>query len=198
MKKEVSVPAEKILKLSDAYIAKTDDAMLELKVKMININLPVGHRVLWDCMPLYEYSWFIDRVRMYGKEGMNRDQSVTLAIRDSIREGIFADFVKEHGTEVENMLFTQFNMDDALAVRYEEGVEDGIERGIEQGERRLLIRLVCGKLQKGESPEKIAEDLLADREEIARICEAYRECGPEEAAVCERLAGQDETDPIAP
>ena len=77
------------------------------------------------------------------------------------------------------MLYTQFNMDDALEVRYEEGME--------QGERRLLVHQVCGKLQMGESPEKIAADLLTDREEIDRICEAYAECGPEEAAVLARL-----------
>ncbi len=64
---------------------------------------------------------------------MNRDMAVALAIKDCIREGIFADFVTKYGSEVENMLFTQFNMDDALAVRYEEGVEDGMEQGIEQG-----------------------------------------------------------------
>ena len=101
------------------------------------------------------------------------------------------------------MLFTQFNMDDALEVRYEEGVEDGMERGLEQGrrqgltqgleqgleqgrtqgERRLLIHQVCGKLQKGEKPEKIAEDLLADEAQIRRICEAIAACGPEETAV---------------
>ena len=98
------------------------------------------------------------------------------------------------------MLYTQFNMDDALEVRYEEGVEDGLAQGIErglaqgmergrtQGERHLLIRQVCGKLKKGESPEKIAEDLLTDREEIDRICEVYAECGPEENAVYEKLA----------
>ena len=101
------------------------------------------------------------------------------------------------------MLYTQFNMDDALEVRYEEGVEDGMERGIrqgmergmeqgmergmERGERRLLVHQVCGKLQKGEAPEKIAADLLTDREEIDRICRVYEECGPEEAAVLARL-----------
>ena len=97
------------------------------------------------------------------------------------------------------MLYTQFNMDDALEVRYEEGVEDGMERGIRQGMERgmergrtqgkqqLLVHLVCGKLQKGEAPEKIAADLLTDREEIDRICRAYEECGPEEAAVLARL-----------
>ena len=115
------------------------------------------------------------------------------------------------------MLFSQFYMDDALAVRYEEGLEDGIEQGlerglaqgieqgmerglaqgiergfaqgIERGELRILIRLVCSKLQRGESPEKIAADLLADEKEITRICEAYLSCGPEENAVYEKLAG---------
>ncbi len=198
-----NVPAEKVLKLSDGYIAKTEAPMLELKVRMININLPAGHRLLRDCLPLYEYSWFIERIRTYRQEGLDRDTAVTLAVKDSVREGIFTDFVREHGTEVENMLYTQFNMDDALEVRYEEGVEDGMERGltqgrkqgmeqgleqgisqgISQGERRLLIRQVCGKLEKGESPEKIAEDLLADEAQIRRICEAYAACGPEETAV---------------
>ena len=120
---------------------------------------------------------------------MNRDTAVTLAIKDCIREGIFAEFVTKHGTEVENMLFTQFNMDDALAVRYEEGLEDGIEQGMERGELRILTRQVCGKLRKGDAPEKIVLDLLADEKEIARICEAYQACGPEESAVYEKLAG---------
>ena len=197
------VPGEKVLKLSDGYIVKTKDPMLELKVRMININLPAGHRLLRECVPLYEYSWFIERVRAYIKEGQDRDGAVTLAVRDSVREGIFSDFVTKHGSEVENMLFTQFNMDDALEVRYEEGVEDGMERGLEQGrrqgltqgleqgleqgrtqgERRLLIHQVWGKLQKGEKPEKIAEDLLADEAQIYRICEAIAACGPEETAV---------------
>ena len=183
------MPEEKVLKLSDGYIAKTREPMLELKVKLININLPTGHRLLQECEPLYEYSWFIERIRTYlqSDNDIKRDTAVTLAVQDSIREGIFADFVREHGTEVQNMLYTQFNMDDALEVRYEEGVEDGIEQGMERGEHRLLVRLVCGKLQMGESPEKIAADLLADREEIDRICRAYEECGPEEAAVLERL-----------
>ncbi len=199
------VPDEIVLKLSDAYIAKTQEPMLELKVKMININLPVGHRLLGECMPLYEYSWFIEQVRRYMEDGMNRDTAVTLAIKDCIREGIFAEFVTKHGTEVENMLFTQFNMDDALAVRYEEGLEDGIEQGLErglaqgmerglaqgftQGKQQLLIHQVCSKLQRGDSPEKIAADLLAGEKEVARICEAYVSCGPEESAVYERLVG---------
>ena len=35
-------------------------------------------------------------------------------IQDCIRAGIFADFVQKHGSEVVNMLFTQFNLEDAI------------------------------------------------------------------------------------
>ncbi len=95
-----------------------------------------------------------------------------------------------------------------MAVRYEEGLEDGIEQGMErglvqgleqgmerglaqgftQGKQQLLIYLVCNKLQRGEAPENIAADLLTETEEIARICEAYQACGPEEDAVFNRLS----------
>lgn len=39
-------PPEKVLKLSDAYLEKADLPMLELSVKVININLPVDHAIL--------------------------------------------------------------------------------------------------------------------------------------------------------
>ncbi len=138
--------------------------MLELTVKMININLPVNHKILRECMPLYEYSWFMQKIRTYLEKEKSRDEAVTLAIRDCIQEGIFADFVKKHGSEVENMLFTQFNMEDALAVRYEEGVEDGIERGKTEAILDLLEEL-------GPVPEKIREKIccITDLEVLGKL-----------------------------
>ena len=168
--------------------------MLECVVKMININLPAKHEILEECRPLYEYAWFIQRVREYQEEELGRDESIRKAILDCQREGIFAEFVREHGTEAVNMLYTQFNMDDALDVRYEEGVEDGIAQGIAEerakGER-LLIRQVCAKLQRGDSPDKIAEDLLADPEQITRICSATETCGFDENAVYEKIRAEE-------
>ena len=58
-------PSEKIMKLSDSYLEKTDPPMLELVVKVININLPNKHKLLEQCRPLYEYSWFIQKVKDY-------------------------------------------------------------------------------------------------------------------------------------
>lgn len=186
-----SVDNEKILKLSDAYIEKTDHPMLELKVKMININLPAGHAILRKCEPLYEYSWFMQRIKTYLEQEMHRDAAITQTIKDCVREGIFAEFVREHGSEVENMLFTQFNLEDAKKVWceewYEDGVEDGIEFGKAQGEQKLLIRMVCRKRQKGKTLEEIVEELEEPFERISRICAAYEECGPDEETIYDKL-----------
>lgn len=159
-------PSEKILKLSDAYLEKDDSPMLELTVKVININLPQNHSILKKCRPLYEYSWFIQKIKDYLKLGLERDEAIIHAVKDCEREGILADFVQEHGSEVLNMLFTEFNMDDALEVRYEEGFEDGEEKG----EFLKLIKQVCRKLEKGKSPETIAEELDEETEIIDEIC----------------------------
>lgn len=61
---------EKILKPSDAYLEKTSSPMLELSVTVISINLPEGHTILEQCRPLYEYSWFIQRIKDYPQFNM--------------------------------------------------------------------------------------------------------------------------------
>ena len=166
-------PSEKILRLSDAYLEKEGSPMLELTVKVININLPENHSILKKCRPLYEYAWFIQRIRDYTGQGQERDAAIVHAAEDCEREGILADFVRKHGTEAINMLFTQFNMDDALEVRYEEGVEEGRA----EGELLKLIKLVCRKLEKGKRADEIAEELEEEQKIIASICTVAKTCG---------------------
>ena len=169
-------PPEKILRLSDSYLEKTIKPMLELFVKVININLPAGHTILQQCRPLYEYSWFIQRVKEHLREGCERDFAITLAIKDCEEAGIFAEFVREHGSEAMNMLFTQFNMEDALEVRYEEGFEDGEQQGLADGRVLKLVELVCRKLQKGKTAESIAEELDEPVQIIEKIVSAVNKC----------------------
>lgn len=170
-------PAEKVLKLSDAYLEKTDDPMLELQVKVININLPAGHALLEKCRPLYEYSWFIQKIKDYTQEKRDRDEAVTLAVKDCMMTGIFADFVQQHGSEAVNMLFTQFNLEDAKKIWYEEAFEDGEEQGQARGQILKLIELICRKLQKGKTPETIAEELEEPFDTVVQICTAVNKCG---------------------
>lgn len=83
------------------------------------------------------------------------------------------------------MLFTQFNMDDALEIRFEEGIEEGraegrIEgriEGREEGELLKLIKQVCRKLEKGITADVIAGELEEEQEIINDICTAAEASG---------------------
>lgn len=79
------------------------------------------------------------------------------------------------------MLFTQFNLEDARKVWYQEAFEDGEEsgqaRGVEQGQAIKLIAQTCCKLRKGKTPEVIAEELEESLENVEKICAAVDKCG---------------------
>jgi len=126
-------PSEKILRLSDAYLEKGEHPMLELEVKVININPSSGHKLLKECRPMYEYSWFIQRIRNYLSDGWSRDNAITQAVQDCLDNGIMTEFMKEHGSEAVNMLYTQWNWDDAMEVEREEAYEEGKVAGIAEG-----------------------------------------------------------------
>jgi len=149
--------------LSDSYLVKTDEPMLDLTVKVININFPENHPILERCRPLYEYSWFIQRIKDYLKTGKNRDEAIVQAIDDCLKAGMMADFLAEHGSEAVNMLYTEFNMEDALEVRFEEGIE--------KGEEKKLKEQVEKKLAKGKSIETIAQELEETTEVIRQLLE---------------------------
>lgn len=130
-------PLEKILRLSDAYLEKTPESMLELTVRMININPSCNHPLLKESRSVYEYASFIQSIRDYIAKGLERDQAITAAMEQCVKEGIMADFISKYGSEVRNMLFTQFNIEDAEKVwkkeSYDLGMQDGIKLGTQQG-----------------------------------------------------------------
>ena len=204
-------PLEKVLRLSDSYLEKTEEPMLELIVKVININLPSKHKLLEECRPLYEYSWFIQRVKDYEEKGLSRDDAITFAIADCKRENIMTEFMYEHGSEVANMLFGEYNEELEKQVIREEAYEDGFEAGEQRGEERgrqmgiqtgiqtgiqigeqkgelmKLIRLVCSKQTKGKKIPVIADELEESLEFIEKICAAIRECDGDLEAVYEKV-----------
>ena len=73
------------------------------------------------------------------------------------------------------MLFTQWNLEDALEVRYEEGLEDG--------ELRKTIKLVNRKYHKGKSEATIAEELEESPEMVEKICKAIQTANTDDVNV---------------
>ena len=133
---------EKELRLSDAYMVKDFQPMLDLKVKMININSSEQHEILERCQILREYSQFIDTVTKYQETDVS--EPYKKAIQECIRKGILAEYLKRKGSEVVNMLTAEYDYEMDIEVQREEAFESGKELGVELGlevSRELYVKL---------------------------------------------------------
>jgi len=131
------------MKLSDLFEFKTDICSLELVVKAYNINK--GRNIdMANRSPMLDgYETFIAEINENLKT-MGLSAAIKTAITSCISKGILVYFLREHGSEVENMLLTGWNMKDALAVAREEGTEDGIEIGMEKSREEILSLIKQG------------------------------------------------------
>jgi hypothetical protein len=128
-------PDERVLKLSDAFektgslgLPEKEAAALELVVKVVNINQGKNESLVQKCKTLAGYSAFVAKVRDLEKECGDKAEAMKRAVRYCRDNDILKEFFEKNGTEVMNMLLSEWNMDDALAVRYEEGMEEGMEK----------------------------------------------------------------------
>jgi hypothetical protein len=147
-------PDEKILKLSDSFEdikslgLKEKETSLELAVKVININEGRNEAIVRRCKTLGGYCAFVGKVREFEKESEDREEAMRKAVRYCHDHDILKEFLEENGSEVMSMLITQWNMEDALAVRYEDGLEEGLEKtarnAIARGIPFELIRDITG------------------------------------------------------
>jgi hypothetical protein len=105
------------------------------------------------------YSAFIAKVREYGERiaggrkpprltGDELGEAITKAAKWCIANNKIKQFLQTHGSEVMNMLMTEWNMEDALVVEREEGLEMGLERtaknALEEGLPIGVIQKITG------------------------------------------------------
>jgi len=134
-------PDYKELKLSDSYNFKTPDLYLELLVRVYNINKGRNADMALKSPVLSGYEEFIAEIKKNLKSMELRD-AIKLAVKDCINKNILVSFLNRHSSEVLNMLIRgEWNMEEALAVRYEEGHEDGIDIGRNKN-RKEILRLI--------------------------------------------------------
>lgn len=162
------LPEHSTWKLSDSYMTEQENPALELNVEVYNINYSETTELLQKSAYLNDYSYFIYLVQQFVGSGRTLDEAVKLASEQCIAEGVMADFLREHSMEVEEMLVTEWDWDEALAVSKEEGYEDGLELGVAYGKeekQKEMIRKFSTKL----SPEDIAETLDMPKEYVLRV-----------------------------
>jgi predicted transposase/invertase (TIGR01784 family) len=132
---------------------------LELIVQVYNINEGHNAGILAQSETLHAYSVFVDKARSFEAAGHARKDALNLAIDWCIKHEVLRDYLRVHASEVRNMLFEEWNWDDALAVRWKEGLEEGLERSVK-------------KMQKhGMTPARIAETLELSLDTVQRYLE---------------------------
>lgn len=135
-------PKETTLRLSDAFIDRGIESELDLMVKVININYDTSAEVLDKSKTLKEYSYFIHKVKTRRKQGNSLEVAVEKSIKECINEGVLKKFLEEHGTEVVNMLFTEFNLEDAKMIWQEEAAEKATIITIKNEREKIAFQLL--------------------------------------------------------
>ena len=128
-------PERQVLELGDAFPAwsKKENAALECRAVVLNINLGYNASILDKCKKLKEYAQFIAQVRVFLGEGYDSSMAIGKAIDVCIDKGILEEILRNHREEVHSMLLTEY--DEQAHIKNER--EIALEKGREEGEKRL-------------------------------------------------------------
>jgi predicted transposase/invertase (TIGR01784 family) len=135
-------PDRNTLRLSDAFKDAASlkgvnlPQSLELVVQVYNINSGHNVELLQKSGTLGGYSFFIEKIREFEKT-MPREEAMQSAIKYCIDNNILKSFLETQGSEVLNMLLTEWNIEEAKEVWWEEAKEEGREEGKEEGKMEI-------------------------------------------------------------
>ncbi|GBU24269.1 hypothetical protein R83H12_00897 [Fibrobacteria bacterium R8-3-H12] len=129
-------PDYKEMRLSDSFEIKSDACFLELVAKVYNINKGRNAEMASKSPVLNGYEEFIAEIKSNLSNSMDLAGAIKAAIKTCLSKNILVSFLREHGSEVLNMIYGEWNWDEALAVAKEEGVEEGIDIGEKRGVRK--------------------------------------------------------------
>ena len=167
-----SEPDEVILRLSDAFPDGIDksESDVEVRVRMLNINKGHNQQLMDACKPLYEYSWFIDKIRN-NLENLTIEEATDKAIDDMPEDFLIREFLIGNRAEVKNMCLTEYNEEETMQMFKQEGVEEGELRRAKEVYDRCIARGMSEadamEISGLEEAQKKVADALNDTEDAA-------------------------------
>ena len=128
--------------LSDLFpdCADIDNSDVSVRVHMLNINYGHNRELLGSCKPLYEYSWFVDRIRNYNKS-MSIEKAVNSAIDEMPDSYSIKEFLIENRAEVEMSILTEYDEAEVMEMCKEAARKEGLEEGREEGRKEGIEKL---------------------------------------------------------
>ena len=163
------------MRLSDAFISQPHKnegepaPSIELVVKVVNIGYGHNEPILKKSKSLEDYSIFIDKVQKYRDNGLPLHEAIREAVIYCKRNNIMQPFLTEHGSEVENMLFTEWDWKEAMKIEREEALEEGLTQGRAEGERKRSFDIAKKLLAMGLDLDTISKGTGLTAEQIKGI-----------------------------
>jgi predicted transposase YdaD len=125
-------------RLSDAFEPKGSTEGFEWTAKVINIGGGHNETLHKKCKALYDYSSYVNRVKVNLKAGMTTEEAVRDALDFAIKNHLLNGFFKRQKMEVLNMSLTEFDQEEYDRNRREEGYLDGVNDGKQDAARNAL------------------------------------------------------------
>ena len=133
-------PDEAVLRLSDMFrsaeplgLPDRTSPVLELEVKVLNINEGKNEAIVQRCRHLAQYSAFVAKTREYKNNGYSLQEAIKKAVVFCRNHDILKELLEENASEVLNMLTAEWDLDVAKQVWFEDGFDEGLAKGHEQG-----------------------------------------------------------------
>ena len=153
--------------------------MVNVRVDVYNVNYTenaaVQAALIERSQSLKEYSQFIYQLQLGKQQGQSFEEALLRAVDYCVEHHIMQGFLEKHGSEVRNMLYTEWNMEDACRVAAEEAREQAREQalkeGLERGEANGIWKSIR-TLKDVLAPEVLAEKFQLPLDEVLRILDA--------------------------
>ncbi|WP_294339203.1 hypothetical protein [uncultured Clostridium sp.] len=158
-----STETESTMHLSNAYQQKVEYPELDLRVRVIDINLEKNSEVLETCRLLKEYMLLVTRIRKY-KKTMSLDEALERAVTECMEEDILADFLRKHRAEAIEVCIFEYNEKRERMLLQKESERRGIRALVEtMQELNVSEQETCAQLvKKFALSEKEAKKYMRD------------------------------------
>lgn len=135
------------LKLSDMFEKSIDSNDFEWTATVININKNHNSELQKSCKALYNYVEFISLIKENLKNGDSKNKAIEKALNFAINHNFLDGYFKEKKMEVLDLSLTEFDEEEFIQNRREEGIIIGVNKANNETALNLLKMNVCSEEQ---------------------------------------------------
>lgn len=128
-----------ILSLRDAFHEEAD---IDVRVTMLNVNYGRNRALMDACQPLREYAWFVDSVRTYQKQLNDLGRAVDTALSGLPDTSLIKPFLESNQAEVKRMCITEYDEEKVMNQFREEGKAEGMALGEEKKTKEFVVNML--------------------------------------------------------